>query len=164
MGNTGQVHCRPNALVTNCSLTPCWRTSQWPSRPPPATFCASSAWRNWAEVIQPCSSITSPSGIRWRWFSWALPRASSSRSTAASIRAAVQADEQFHPPSKTGAVRLLQRCSHPEPQMGLAQVSKMRRRELSGMPGRVGREPASSARGRREEIEARLRGSSSSQA
>ena len=52
------------------------------------------------------------------------PRPSISRRTAAATRAAVQAAEQFQPPSKTGAERLRHRCSQPEPQPGLAQVSK----------------------------------------
>ena len=34
----------------------------------------------------------------------------------------MQDEEQLHPPSKTGPERLRQRCSHPLPQRGLAQV------------------------------------------
>ncbi len=82
-------------------------------RPP---FCASSARRSWALVIQPCSSMTRPSGMRWRCPSSAFPRASISRRTAASTCAAVHAAEQLQPPSKTGAERLRQSFSHPEPQ------------------------------------------------
>ena len=45
-----------------------------PSRPVPADLCASRASRNWARVIQFCSSMSSPSGMRWRCISRTAPR------------------------------------------------------------------------------------------
>ncbi len=104
---------------------PPWRISHCPSRPARCARCASSAPRSCAGVIQPCSSISRPSGTRWRCVS--------SRATAPvqfpahrglqPLPACTPA-EQLHPPSNTGVERLRQTCSQPERQAGLAQVSR----------------------------------------
>ncbi len=94
--------------------------------------CASTAPRNWPLVIQPCSSIASPSGIRCRCVPALLVRASSSRNRAASTTAFTQVSEQHQPPSKTGAVRGRKSFSQPEEQPGLAQVVKIPVRAATG--------------------------------
>ena len=65
---TGQLHCSPNARATVASsVACCYQPVTQPARA--ATLCASSASRNCLPVIHPCSIMSRPSGIRWRWAS-----------------------------------------------------------------------------------------------
>ena len=61
-----------------------------PACPRPQPFAPRRAARKSCCVIQPCSSMARPSGMRWRCPSRGLPRPSISRPSAAATRAAVQ--------------------------------------------------------------------------
>ena len=74
-GSTGQLHCRPSARSPAARSTALLAHQPVAQPPAPGRLLRLERAAQLAGVIQPCSSISRPSGMRWRWRSRAAPAA-----------------------------------------------------------------------------------------